>query len=92
MVQTDDYAVMTLSSTPFDSTLQRTVIAAGHNEKCQTYELNLDLESLKGSNGNETNNNPGKFRFKHFTKSHLDTMFHLDSTLINKVCQLTHMK
>ena len=59
--QTGDFAVMNLCATAFDPTTQKTILAAGHNEKCQTYELKLALESVVGENDHDlkTNNNPG---------------------------------
>ena len=56
---TGDFAVMTLSSTTFDASSQRTVIAAGHNEKCQVYELKLDLDAGVSNKENEANKHPG---------------------------------
>lgn len=50
---------MTLSSTSFDPSKQRAIIAAGHNEKCQTYELKLDLDAGVSAKENEANKNPG---------------------------------
>ena len=50
---------MTLSSTTFDASSQRTVIAAGHNEKCQVYELKLDLDAGVSNKENEANKHPG---------------------------------
>jgi hypothetical protein len=59
--QTGDFAVMNLCATAFDPSTQKTILAAGHNEKCQTYELKLALESVVGENDQDlkTNNNPG---------------------------------
>jgi hypothetical protein len=50
---------MNLCATQFDATSQTTVIAAGHNEKCQTYDLKLALENQAKEKENEANNNPG---------------------------------
>ena len=57
--QTGDFAVMTLSATAFDPSTQQTIIAAGHNEKCQTYQLRLDLETIESGKENEANNHSG---------------------------------
>ena len=52
---------MTLAATSHDSASQRTIIAAGHNEKCQTYELKLAIENFAKANDNDKagNNNSG---------------------------------
>ena len=39
--RTEDYAVMNVSACQFDPQAQKTIIAVGHNEKCQTYALQL---------------------------------------------------
>ncbi len=61
---------MTLAATSHDPTSQRTIIAAGHNEKCQTYELKLAIENFAKANDNDKagNNNSGSisiFKYSH---------------------------
>ena len=52
---------MNVCATSHDPATQRTIIAAGHNEKCQTYELQLAIENV--SQENPENNNSGKGAF-----------------------------
>ena len=55
MFNTGEFAVMNCAASAFNPQSQTTIIAAGHNEKCQLYTCQLDKEVIEEDGDRKAN-------------------------------------